>query len=326
MIAFNRITELEELDAVSTIDFLAPSSAKRPRSAAQIAASKRNGTRSRGPKTAAGKAVSRANAITHGLLAYKLRPIADYRQEDGDFDHILDGLRAEFRPHTTSEILLVENLANDHIRLCRIKRFQECVMVAPASASQGCLDFDHPADRDLVTSLLESVVDCLKNKTTRPYTRNETQRLVELIQKRALVLLGNAENTKACSKAGEDVSNHAVDEFAFTDRIRPTLVKAVISEAVAAMLSGGMILSDDDREHWALLVSSALDLYRIGHAFNRSNIETFNKSERRNTWPGEALKKLESLLAYENTVLRMIDQKMDMLARLRHDRRKCRSE
>ncbi len=44
---------------------------------ARIAASRSNGRRSRGPRTAAGKSVARRNAVRHGLSAIKLRDLAD---------------------------------------------------------------------------------------------------------------------------------------------------------------------------------------------------------------------------------------------------------
>ncbi len=194
-------------------------------------------------------------------------------------------------------------------------------MAALASTTGDRCDFDHPADRDRTTSLLESAIDGVKHGNMPSYTAKETQRLVVLIQDRAVVLLQNSENTKACAKAGDDVSNQMIDELAFTDRIRPTLVKAVIAETVAAVLNGGMILSAADREQRAMLVGSALELHQSNHTFNNAKIEKFKRSERKNGRRLEFLEKLELLLGYENTVVRMISRKMEMLARLQHGRR-----
>jgi hypothetical protein len=48
-----------------------------PQLGARVLASRRNGARSRGPKTAAGRARSAGNALKHGLCARRLTLLAD---------------------------------------------------------------------------------------------------------------------------------------------------------------------------------------------------------------------------------------------------------
>jgi hypothetical protein len=62
---------------------------------ARALASRQNGARSRGPRTAAGKARSAQNALKHGLCAKKLLVL---REEDpAEVDHIaLSGKQLEF--------------------------------------------------------------------------------------------------------------------------------------------------------------------------------------------------------------------------------------
>jgi hypothetical protein len=79
-----------------------------PRSPAQLEASRANGSRSRGPVTAEGKARSSRNAVRHGLCA----PAILAPGEDPEaFAALLADLRAEHAPRTASEALLVERLA-----------------------------------------------------------------------------------------------------------------------------------------------------------------------------------------------------------------------
>jgi hypothetical protein len=83
--------------------------APRPRSPAQIEASRRNGARSKGPVTPEGKRRSSANALKHGLDALHHLVLAD---ED---PHELEGLTgrflAELGPESELEARLVRRLA-----------------------------------------------------------------------------------------------------------------------------------------------------------------------------------------------------------------------
>ena len=79
----------------------------RPRSAAQIAASRANGAKSRGPKTPEGKAIAAQNAIRHGCLA-KLTVMAG---EDAQaFMQLSANLIHAFHPTDEHECNLVETM------------------------------------------------------------------------------------------------------------------------------------------------------------------------------------------------------------------------
>lgn len=74
----------------------------------QIETARRNGSRSRGPVTAAGKARASRNRYTHGMLS---KNIVIEGEESARFSALLDSLREEFRPATYLEESLVEDLA-----------------------------------------------------------------------------------------------------------------------------------------------------------------------------------------------------------------------
>jgi hypothetical protein len=80
---------------------------------AQISANQSNSQYSTGPKTGAGKAASAQNNFRHGLVpgvAFKVLPNEDQAQ----FDQLLDALRSEHNPVTTTEAILVEGMAQAH--------------------------------------------------------------------------------------------------------------------------------------------------------------------------------------------------------------------
>ncbi len=113
--------------------------ARKKRSAAQQAASRKNGARGLGPKTAEGKRISSGNAITHGLLAKRIAPLPDARHEDKDFANQLKGLLDEFAPRTQFEVNLVESMAASFVKLARIGQWVEATMVngRPTSEREG---------------------------------------------------------------------------------------------------------------------------------------------------------------------------------------------
>ena len=83
----------------------------------QLEANRRNARRSTGPRTAAGKAVARDNALKHGFLS---RHLIIEGESPADFGQLLDDLLAEYRPAGVVESGLVEQVA---ICLWRKARF-----------------------------------------------------------------------------------------------------------------------------------------------------------------------------------------------------------
>ena len=88
----------------------------------QIAANRRNGHRSTGPKTEEGKAVSRTNATRHGILsAVQVLP----GQEDPDeWTTHLEALLEDLSPAGYLERVLVERIAIQLWRLRRVVRYE----------------------------------------------------------------------------------------------------------------------------------------------------------------------------------------------------------
>jgi hypothetical protein len=92
-----------------------------PRSPAQRATSRTNGARSHGPVTPEGKARSSLNATKHGLFSRRLLAPGE---DPAAFEALLEALRAEHRPRSPTEALLVERLAATFWKLARCDRLE----------------------------------------------------------------------------------------------------------------------------------------------------------------------------------------------------------
>ncbi len=110
----------------------------RPRSEAQRAAARRNGARSRGPVTAAGKARASRNAFRHGLDAavHLLAP----GEDAAALERLRAALLAEYRPDRPSRALLVERLATAVWKLRRAERLEAVLHGLPPRPPLGRLD------------------------------------------------------------------------------------------------------------------------------------------------------------------------------------------
>lgn len=104
----------------------------KPRTESQRQASRKNGSKSKGPKTTAGKDRSRRNAIKHGLRAETLGPPRDYRGLDRSYRQTVTELDNEFNPRTFTERRLMHDLARDYQRLDYCNRLIDIVEMPPA--------------------------------------------------------------------------------------------------------------------------------------------------------------------------------------------------
>ncbi len=93
-----------------------------PVSNARAAASRRNGAKSRGPKTPAGKARSAQNALKHGMRALRYVVLPD---EDGvAFQALEAALVEELAPVGALQLVLARRVAMAAWRLARADRME----------------------------------------------------------------------------------------------------------------------------------------------------------------------------------------------------------
>src|SRR5271170_3302324 len=88
----------------------------------QTTANRRNAGHSTGPKTAAGKAASSANATTHGLHAR--RAVIHGEEEQDEFDELHAGLQIRDLPADLSEQYLVDEAAIAQWKMVRAEVFE----------------------------------------------------------------------------------------------------------------------------------------------------------------------------------------------------------
>ena len=91
----------------------------------QIEANRRNALASTGPRTDAGKAISRRNAITHGLTADQL--LLD-GEDPAVFEMLRDDIFDEYAPATAYEAELTHRIATLCWRLRRIDVFEAAIL------------------------------------------------------------------------------------------------------------------------------------------------------------------------------------------------------
>jgi hypothetical protein len=91
-------------------------------SGARAAASRRNGARSRGPRTAEGKARSAQNALRHGLCALKYVVLPD--ESAADFQALQEALLDELAPEGALQLVLARRVAVAAWRLARADRME----------------------------------------------------------------------------------------------------------------------------------------------------------------------------------------------------------
>jgi hypothetical protein len=91
----------------------------------QITANKQNASLSTGATTAEGKAIVSKNAVKHGIFTKELIiSNGDGKENENEYQELLNGLVDSFSPNGQMEHLLVEKIAVDFWRLKRLLRFE----------------------------------------------------------------------------------------------------------------------------------------------------------------------------------------------------------
>jgi hypothetical protein len=90
----------------------------------KLNANQQNGKKSNGPRTARGKAISRKNAIKHGLFAMLDTEFELLGESREDYDRLLDDLHKEFEPIGRAEELEVERIRGCWWKLQRVWRYE----------------------------------------------------------------------------------------------------------------------------------------------------------------------------------------------------------
>lgn len=91
----------------------------------QLEANQQNAQKSTGPKTEEGKAIVAKNAIQHGIFSKEVVITAgDGKEDENLYQGLLNGLITDLQPEGQLEYLLVEKIAVNFWRLCRLIRYE----------------------------------------------------------------------------------------------------------------------------------------------------------------------------------------------------------
>src|SRR5690242_784041 len=93
-------------------------------SAKKLKANRENAKKSTGPRTQRGKAYSRRNAMTHGLFARHVMDFFLQNENWSEYEDLLAGLRAHYKPVGTAEDLEVERIAQSWWKIKRADRYE----------------------------------------------------------------------------------------------------------------------------------------------------------------------------------------------------------
>jgi hypothetical protein len=97
-------------------------------SLARINANRANAKKSTGPRTLAGKAVSRANACRHGMRAKVI--FVMHGEDRKEYNELFKGLCSSFNPRTRDAQIQVKNMTNAYWRLDRLKGIESALFSA----------------------------------------------------------------------------------------------------------------------------------------------------------------------------------------------------
>jgi hypothetical protein len=106
----------------------------------QIAANRANASKSTGPRTLIGKAVSSRNHSRHDLLAKSFVLKSECPER---FETFVESFYAEYNPSTPTEIALVDTMATARWRLIRMSNLEAAIIDYEYDADSA--DLDTPA-------------------------------------------------------------------------------------------------------------------------------------------------------------------------------------
>lgn len=134
-----------------------------------------NGSKSRGPKSERGKAIASKNATKHGLLSQQ--PPILVTEDLETFQGIMQGLIDEYQPETTTEHLLIQQIAMGWFRLHRAWAAEA------ASTNLALLKAQQNAQYPQIPEKLpQSLLNCLTDKSFREILQSEKAAIETLIQ------------------------------------------------------------------------------------------------------------------------------------------------
>ena len=171
----------------------------------QIAANRRNAAKSTGPRTAAGKAVTRGNALRHGLTASQL---VLFDEGLADFTRFHAELHATLAPADAVEETLAERVVLCAWRLRRMGRIEAAVLknaeshvgTGAAHGTELGVGFSRVAPELAILSRYESTLDRALRQAEMQLERRQVRRHGEAVAPPIAVAVTGVEVTDGGSE------------------------------------------------------------------------------------------------------------------------------
>jgi len=218
-------------------------------SEAQIEANRRNSQRSTGPRTEAGKARSRRNALRHGLAARTL--IVTLWEDEGEFAAFAADMRQDLAPDGAVEEALAQRIilcAWRLERLCRIEADYltgESILVANERAAPGDEIVPIGAWPEEMPSLArhEAMLDRALERAMRLFRERQKARLADALPG---ALDDSAERSQSDAASAPDESTERT-QFPADDEEELPSPQDIIARREAERLERARIINESSR-------------------------------------------------------------------------------
>src|SRR5258708_3773556 len=214
-----------------------------PRSEAQIAASRANGLRSRGPVSPGGRAISRKNSYKHGMAGNGVVVPPD---DSAEVQRRSRAMMAEMAPRSEMGRYFVERLAELTVRVERCSRHERAatdrrVLHAGAAFDEGRIaEVDHAIDWIRAEPILHA-------RKLRSMPEGVDRLIACLLELREELNTGRWDWT-----CGEKVANLTGSRWMEGPVTRPRALSEAINGRLEYLLAGdGQGLSTPERVDWA---------------------------------------------------------------------------
>ena len=151
----------------------------------QIAANRRNAQKSTGPQTPAGRAISKMNAVKHGILSKEVLVRGMYIKENGrEFDALHQRFWEERMPVGPMEEMLVDQIVTTHWRLRRALKAESGEIALSVDNGHWERKHQHPALTCVLWESFGDPVSSMRNSAFgNRFLENQLEKVRDSVEK-----------------------------------------------------------------------------------------------------------------------------------------------
>jgi len=269
-------------------------------------ANRSNGMRSGGPKTPMGKAVSRMNAVKHGLLAKQVLVMSfKLRESASEFKEFCAEFYADLAPVGAREEMLVEELIGAVWRLCRAR---------VAESGEIALSVDEDAKN---ASERDPVLQCI----AWGVAVNPVSSMEESAMGNRMLAMHLRDIRESVESEGE-LSEAAIEQMKIGDKPNPIMsqlkkFRAAFLENPQGLKAPALRLKHKE-EVLAYIDTQSEKIWQREEECEEK--ETIGQEAREAAAVLPSQQTLEKIMRYEGALLRQRDRAMNQLERLQRRR------